>query len=154
MLAALMALRTAAGTVSCGGSGIITEGYLVDLNTIPEMNHKELLTDHKLDLPYDTVRAGLILDALSYEGYKTVLPLYYGQTISQKGLRDENSIEMLEIINETRRSEPGMIFGITTNLVNSLTTTIQTAAGDAASVMASNKETVEGYIEELVEAFK
>ena len=35
MLAALMALRTAAGTVSCGGSGIITEGYLVDLNTIP-----------------------------------------------------------------------------------------------------------------------
>ena len=154
MLAALMALRTAAGTVSCGGSGIITEGYLVDLNTIPEMNHKELLTDNKLDLPYDTVRAGLILDALSYECYKTVLPLYYGQTISQKGLRDEDSIEMREIINETRRSEPGMIFGITTNLVNSLTTTIQTAAGDAASVMASNKEAVEGYIEELVEAFK
>ncbi|MBQ2708595.1 MAG: extracellular solute-binding protein [Clostridia bacterium] len=102
----------------------------------------------------DVSRTGLILDALSYESYKTVLPLYYGQTISQKGLRDEDSIEMLEIINETRRSEPGMIFGITTNLVNSLTSTIQSAAGDAASVMASSKEAVEGYIEELVEAFK
>jgi hypothetical protein len=102
----------------------------------------------------DVSRTGLILDALSYESYQTVLPLYYGQTLSLKALRDEDSIEMLSIINETRRAEPGMIYGITTSLINSLTSTIQTASGDAASVMASAKSAVEGNIEKLLESFK
>ena len=62
----------------------------------------------------------MILDALSYESYRDVLPLYYGQTISQKGLRDEDWIEMLSIINETRVSESGLIFGVTSGLVNAL----------------------------------
>lgn len=154
MLAALMALRTAAGTVSCGGSGIITEGYLVDLNTIPEMNHKELLTDHKLDLPYDTVRAGLILDALSYEGYKTVLPLYYGQTISQKGLRDEDSIEMLDLINATRMTEVGKIFGITTGLIDAVTNAVKAGDGSVASTVAGMESSVRESLQKLLDTVK
>lgn len=81
----------------------------------------------------DLSRTGVILDALSYESYRDVLPLYYGQTISQKGLRDEDSIEMLSIINETRVSESGLIFGVTSGLVNALKSSIKDGKDDYSS---------------------
>lgn len=44
--------------------------------------------------------AALVLDALSYESDASVLDVYFGVTVEQKGLRDEESIEMLNIIKD------------------------------------------------------
>ena len=43
----------------------------------------------------DISEAALIMDAFSYMTYKDVLPVYYDVSLSQKGLRNEDSIEML-----------------------------------------------------------
>ena len=102
----------------------------------------------------DLSRTGVILDALSYESYRDVLPLYYGQTISQKGLRDEDSIEMLSIINETRVSESGLIFGVTSGLVNALKSSIKDGKDDYASVVAKNEESVRQKLTKLLESIE
>ncbi len=100
----------------------------------------------------DLTRTGVILDALSYESYKNVLPLYYNQTISQKGLRDEDSIEMLDIINRGRMTEIGLIYGTTTDLINSLKTMITNGDDTAASIVASNDQKCKDNLAKLLES--
>ncbi len=46
----------------------------------------------------DPSRAGLILDALTYESHNSVLPVFMDVTVSQKGLRNDDSIDMLEYV--------------------------------------------------------
>jgi ABC-type glycerol-3-phosphate transport system substrate-binding protein len=50
----------------------------------------------------DITRTGIILEALAAESYYTVRPAYYDISIEGKFLRDEESIEMLDIILATR----------------------------------------------------
>ena len=112
---------------------------------------------HRLVIPVtndDLSRTGLILDALSFESKRDVLPLYYNQTISQKGLRDEDSIEMLDLINDTRMTEVGKIFGITTALVDSVSTAIREGNKEVASIVASAETAVKANLEKLLEAIK
>ncbi len=60
----------------------------------------------------DVSRTGFILDALTYESWEDVLPIFYNVTLSQKDLRNDDSLEMLEIIWGSRSiSAPG-VFGI------------------------------------------
>lgn len=99
-------------------------------------------------------RTGVILDALSYESNASVLPLYYNQTICQKGLRDEDSIEMLSIIRDARMTEIGLIFGVTSSMVSNLKTAIKNGGEGAASIIASGKEQVEKGIADLYDAIK
>ena len=51
-----------------------------------------------------------MLDAASYLSYTDVLPVYYNVTIAQKGLRDDESIEMLGIIQSSRYFDIGRVF--------------------------------------------
>lgn len=46
----------------------------------------------------DTERAGCILEAMSCLGYQNVLPEYYERALKGKGVRDDESEEMLDII--------------------------------------------------------
>ncbi len=45
----------------------------------------------------DPSRTGHILEALSYEGYRTVVDAYYETMLKDKLMRDEDSIEMLDV---------------------------------------------------------
>ena len=56
-------------------------------------------------------RTGIILEALAAESYYTLRPAYYEISINGKFLRDEESIEMLDIILESRVYELAMAFG-------------------------------------------
>ncbi len=100
-------------------------------------------------------RTGLILDALTYESYNSILPVYYDITLSQKGLRNEDSIEMLEIIRSTRGIVVSDVFGITNSLsVNLATNAVLNATGNAASMIASASATIEGKLADLMAAFE
>jgi hypothetical protein len=98
-------------------------------------------------------RTGTILDMLSFECYKNVLPLYFNQTISQKGLRDADSIEMLSFINENRMTDMGMIFGITNNLVNEIQNMIIKGENNASSIMSANQETINQKLQNIINTF-
>ena len=46
--------------------------------------------------------AGVIMEAMACESYNTVRPAYYDVALKTKGTRDENSVEMLDLIFENR----------------------------------------------------
>ena len=92
-----------------------------------------------------------VLDAASYLSYTDVLPVYYNVTIAQKGLRDEESIEMLEIIQSSRYFDTGRVFGWTTTLYDSIETSLLKGKSDVASTIAKQKSKVEKNIDKTWE---
>ncbi len=91
----------------------------------------------------DPSRAGFILDALTYESHKDVLPVFYDVTLSQKGLRNDESIEMLEIVWNTRSISLLDFYGID-KLAGNLGNLISggTGTGTASSIIATNEPTM------------
>jgi len=78
-------------------------------------------------------RTGIIIEALVAESMNTVFPAYYDLNLVIKGLRDEDSKEMLDIIMAGRRYDIGMLYNwggvrdIILNTINSARTTLVTA---------------------------
>lgn len=98
---------------------------------------------------------GAVLDSMSYESSENIISIYYDITVSQKGLRNEDSIDMLDIIRSTRGAEFSQIFGITTELQDKLRNMVNNGdASSAASTIAENKEMVMNNADKLVEALK
>ena len=59
----------------------------------------------------DTERTSIILEALSAEGYRTVIPAYYEVALQTKYTRDDISVRMIDIIKESRVFDIGYYFG-------------------------------------------
>ena len=59
---------------------------------------------------------GIIMDALAYETYEDILPIYYDVKVAQKGLRNDESIEMLQIIRAGRSFDIGEGYAWTESL--------------------------------------
>ncbi len=102
----------------------------------------------------DMRRTGIIIDALTYDSYKNCLPVYYDVTVSQKGLRNEDSIEMLQIIRGTRSTLVSNIFGITTALDSALQSIVIKGQSTAASTIASAESQVEENLAKVLEALE
>ncbi len=105
----------------------------------------------------DPSRAGFILDALTYESYQSVLPVYYDVTVSQKGLRNDDSIEMLEIIRDNSSIDFMYIYKISETATNALSKLVQAGTGDvsgAASAVASNEPTTTQKLLEFLDALE
>ena len=101
--------------------------------------------------------AGLILDALTYESWRDVLPVYYDITVSQKGLRNAESIEMMQILRDSRSIDFTRVFPIATDLGEALRTLVSDGTGDvsgAASVIESNKSAVGAALHKVLDAMK
>ncbi len=96
---------------------------------------------------------GVVLDALSYESYTNIVPVYYDVAVSQKGLRNEDSIDMLNIIQNTRGVEFSQVFGVTTALQARLQEMINDGdASKVVSTIASQKDAVVEKANALIDA--
>ena len=93
------------------------------------------------------------MDALTYESYTDILPIFYGVTIEQKGLRNEESIEMLDIIRSTRFFDIGDAYGWTTSIQDSIRRALDVGNDNIASIIASNKDAVNAAIEATMDLF-
>lgn len=102
----------------------------------------------------DPARTGKILDALSYESNVSCMPLYYDTVLAYKGMRDEDSIEMLQIIKESRVAETSQFLGVTKSYVTALNNTIVHATGGQASLAATHKSAIEKNLENLFKAYE
>jgi len=54
---------------------------------------------------------GMIIEELSYLSYKDILPVYYDVVLNVKMVRDEESIEMLKILFDSKVFDPAYIMG-------------------------------------------
>lgn len=101
----------------------------------------------------DASMTSVILDALSYESYRSVIPVYYNTTVSQKGLRNDDSIEMMQIMSSGRGADMAVVYSWNADLVNSLRTKLFKGDSAAASDIEKYKSKIEANIAELLEAF-
>ena len=99
-------------------------------------------------------RTGVILDALTYESYENILPIFYDVTLSQKGLRNEESIEMLQIIRDTRFFDLGDAYGWTTKVQNSVRNALDKGNAGVASLIAAEKPAIDAAIKATMELLK
>ena len=100
----------------------------------------------------DSERAAMILDSMSYYSNRDVLPIYYNETVSHKGLRNEDSVEMLDIIYNTRGIEFSQIFSITKDWVNAFNSQIVNENLNLASTNASSTKIININMKKIFKA--
>ena len=100
----------------------------------------------------DPSRAGVILDALTWESNNSVLPLLYDVRIAQKGLRNEESIEMFDIIRTQRGTEFARNTGITTSFISQFSAMVRSGENTTASLAASNEATIKANLDAMLKA--
>ncbi|MFA6947967.1 MAG: hypothetical protein WCQ72_03200 [Eubacteriales bacterium] len=99
----------------------------------------------------DYEKTGIILDALAYQSYTDTMPVFYNTTVSQKGLRNEDSVEMLGIIRESRFFDIGLAYGWTNDLWEKVRVKINGGSADVASIIAKESEKVAAKITKTME---
>ena len=101
----------------------------------------------------DMSRTGTILEALTKESYESVMPVYYGVRVEQKGLRNDDSIEMLKIIRDNYGLESAQVLGVTSGYIGELTKVVTNQGDNIASLAAEYTERVKTNLSKLIAAF-
>lgn len=91
-------------------------------------------------------------DYLSYRSQRDVIPVYYENVVEQKGLRNEDSIEMLDIVLNNKTIDIANVFGWSTNLMNSFNTLLFKGSDAVASHVEKQQTKIEKSISELMDA--
>ncbi len=94
-----------------------------------------------------------VMDAMSYLSYKNVMPQFYSGRVSQKTLRNDDSIEMLEIIRSSRVIDLAIPYGwsdtVRTPIRNAVTAKSQEIVSQLEAVMPSLEASIEDAMEML-----
>lgn len=102
----------------------------------------------------DTERTGMIIDALSYLSFMETLPKYYDIRISQKSLRNDESIEMLDIIRNSRYFDIGDAYGWTSVVQDKIRRTLDVGNSEIASIIAAEKSNIMTSISDTMSKIK
>ena len=94
----------------------------------------------------------VISDYTSFLSMQEVLPIYYGNVVEQKGLRNQDSIEMLDIVLSTKTVDLGILFGWTNTLLESMRDKFFAGATDIASTVQKQQAAIEKKMNKTVEA--
>ncbi len=97
-------------------------------------------------------RVGQLFDAISYESDATVIDEYFSVMVEQKGLRNEESIEMLNIIKETRSFDVGVAYQWIAKTSEAMKSVVVNGSSDVSSKIAANKGDAENKITNMLDA--
>ena len=94
-----------------------------------------------------------MLDAMAFGGMKYITPAYYDTTLKYRDLKDDESMEMLDIIFGNVVYDIGIIynFGKLTNIIDDL---MAKKSPYIASAYETNKNVIESDIKKCVEAYQ
>jgi hypothetical protein len=98
------------------------------------------------DLDY----TGTVLDYLAFLSYRDVVPALQ-TALCYKGLRDDNSIEMLEIIRNSQHNDMGFLYSWSSDLMTKFCDNIANNKETAASAYEENITAVEGKMDKTME---
>jgi len=93
----------------------------------------------------------VILDAMAYLAYSEILPTYWNVNMEHKQLRNEDSIEMLEIISRTRSFNMGAAFLWTNSMTSKLEPVIIGGSSEVASLIAGFKDSIAQSIQDSLD---
>lgn len=96
----------------------------------------------------------VILDAMAYLSCKNVKPAYFDVALSVKQLRNDDSIDMLKILLDTRSIHIGYVYDWTTSFMNNyMRTLIQQNDPNIASVIEQNRNVIDNNIQKTLDFF-
>ena len=101
----------------------------------------------------DLDRAAIVIETLNYEATEQLLPVYYDR-VSYKGLRDNDSIDMLEIIRSTRYYNWGLAYNWIDSIEPSVHDQLLAGNGNMSSLVAASKKIVEKLITKTMDTLK
>lgn len=97
---------------------------------------------------------GIITEALCAETWKSVQPVYYDVALKVKGARDEESIEMIDLIMEGRVFDFGYIYDNWQGICFKLIPLFQKdAKQNFESLYAANEKAVSAHYNKIIEIF-
>lgn len=99
-------------------------------------------------------KSGAILDTLSAVSRETVIPAYYDEALSYKYTRDEDSVEMLDMIREGFTMDFTVFYAQTIGLGGILSNLLDYDNSNFASFYAANKKGYERKIKQLLEYYE
>ena len=97
----------------------------------------------------DPEKSAVFADALNYISYNVVWPIYRGLVLEQKNLRNEESIEMLDIILRSGTPALNMIYSIGDNMIDQIGERLLKGNMDVASLIASKEAKIEKQLKKL-----
>jgi hypothetical protein len=98
----------------------------------------------------DTERAAAVMDALSFYSWRDVLPVYY-ERLCYRGMRDAESVAMLEIISETRYLNWPIAYGWISSIEPNINTELDAGrATGIASLVKMASKTVPRLIDKTI----
>lgn len=102
----------------------------------------------------DADRVSAVLEALAYYGWKDVLPAYYDVALSVKFARDDDSVNMLDIIRDNRSFDIGYYCGPLPMTISSTGWNLcKTEDHNFASFYAANIDAAQAVVDEINEQF-
>ena len=118
-------------------------------------NYRAEYTDRFLLFPITTTDlefSGTIFEAMSAEGYKQIFPAYYEIALKQKFTFDDESVRILDIINDVRVLDFSYIYIPDINgILNKLL--YETPSKDFASLYAKNEKALNAKIKQLITSY-
>ena len=101
----------------------------------------------------DTDFAGMIFEAMSAEGYKQIFPAYYEIALKQKFTYDNESVQVLDIINDVRVIDFSYVYIPDINgILNKLF--YETPSRDFASLYAKNEKALNAKLKQIVKSYE
>ena len=98
---------------------------------------------------------GMLIEALSAEGYRTVQPAYFEIALKQKFTSDAESIEILDIISQARVLDFGYLYCGSLPLCRFITNLFDpnSPSKDFASLYAKNINAEQANVDAIIEAY-
>lgn len=111
---------------------------------------------HMVSIPVtckDVDRAAIVIDTLNYEAAERLLPVYYDR-VSYKGLRDQDSIDMLEIIRSSRYYNWGLSYGWLDSIEPTVHSMLVEGNGNISALAASASKVVQKLIDKTMSSME
>ena len=99
----------------------------------------------------DTDFVGIITEALAYESYMNVTPVLYETALKVRGARDEQSLAVIDLAVRCGVVDFGFVFGDYKMMGFTLSKLMGDKNSNFASFYASNKDSWEAHIENIVD---
>ena len=92
-----------------------------------------------------------LLDALSFYSERDVLPVYYDTVLKGRGAKDAESVEMLDIINQTKSFDASIAYGWSRQFSEVLSNTILQGVTDVSSLIGTYETMITTNIKDTLD---
>ena len=96
-------------------------------------------------------KTAVVMDALAYRSYADVMPVFYEGRVSQKTLRNQDSIDMLAIMRDSRHYDIGQAYGWGNTIKDIFRKCAKSKKTEYASDVESKRAAIEASIEEIID---